>query len=165
MSVNVSKRVFYILLLVAFSLFLFSIPSITSEDFVDITNITDMKRFLVYEPISGATLDESDLAPLKLTVNGNEVGFEFELIHKVDDFSLNYVFLPPGSSIQKASELLAAIPDVDMVAGYDRKAKKTVGYMTAFGGFGEDFVVHPLTIYEISVTKDTAFTFTVMKNG
>ena len=156
-----SKRIPYLLFFVfviVFSFFLFSIPSTISDE-GNRTNISWYDPPLEFNPISGFEINRSHLAKFNVTVYEDRVEYTFELIHNPNDFSPNFIFLPPRTGIETAPQLLAAFPSADGVSGFDRESGGTVGYLPIFGGIGTNFTIIPFTVYEVSVTKNEDWTF------
>lgn len=151
----------FVILVMLSSFLFFSTPFIISEDPLDITNISSMKAFLDVDMLNRFDLTKDDLANLTLTVYEDRVEFSYDLKWNPDEFSFNYLFLPPGTEIQTAPQLLKAIPSADAVTTLSKETGRLVNYISLRGGRGTNFTIKPLTVYEVSVTQNTSWTFSI----
>jgi len=150
-----------VILVILSSFLFFSTPFIISEDPLDITNISSMKAFLDVDMLDRFDLNKSDLADLTLNVHEDRVEFSYDLRQNFDGFSFNYLFLPPGTEIQTAPQLLNSIPSADAVTTLDEETGRLVNYISLRGGRGRNFTIKPLTVYEVSVTQNTSWIFSI----
>ena len=158
-----SRRAVYSALFILATLLLFFVPEIPSQAQVNITDKDAVLAAVEFKPISRLNITREELANLEINVQSSNVEYSFALVHNPDDFSLNYIFVPPGTSNHKASELLAAIPGADAVSAYDEKTGMSQGYIALRGGRGKNFPIKPFRVYEVSVTRGGNFTFTFNK--
>jgi len=160
-----SKRIFsfaaLFLTAVVLAIFLFQLPSIISQANVNLTNRGAVLQALDAGMLSRFNLTTNDLSTFQILDHGNTVEYTFQLTKVPEQFSENFIFLPPRSSIRTASELLASIPGADAVAAYDRRTGRTQGYIQIRGGRGNNFPVRPFTVYWVSVTQDANWSVSV----
>jgi len=162
-KIELSSRAIYSALFILATLLLFFAPEIDSQAQVNLTDKDSVLAALEFRPIGRLNISRENLAPLTITVHGNEVEYSFALEYNPNTFNLKYVFIPPRTNIHKASELLAAIPTADAVSAYDEKTGRTVGYISARGGRGNNFPIRPFRVYEVSVTQPSVFALNVSR--
>mgnify|MGYP001615024492 CR=1 FL=1 len=149
----------YSALFILVALFLFSIQEISSQAQVNLSDVNAVLNIIEFRPISSLNLSRGNLAPLTINTYNDRIEYTFELEHKENDFSLNYIFVTPGTSIHNAADLLASVPGADAVSAYDERTGGTQGYIAVRGGRGRNFPVRPFRVYEVSVMSDVNWTF------
>ena len=93
-----------------------------------------------------------------ITQQGFATYYAYSLVLKEDGSGRNFIVLPDGVGLQKASDILATLPTADAVSYFDETTQESVGYITAFGGLGENFDLIPGNIYEISIRQPETWT-------
>jgi hypothetical protein len=107
-------------------------------------------------PMPRSYIELNITLPTKLIENGKAT-YLFELKF-TNGTGKNLIQFPFNPNI-KASQLLALIKYADAISYFDQSRNKTIGYITAFGGIGKNFIIEANKTYEISVTKPLNWTY------
>ncbi len=75
---------------------------------------------------------------------------EIVLEEGINQINLSYNFNPIY-----AKDLVTLYPDIQTITYVENG--KEIGYVNVFGGIGENFIIYPNQIYEISVKKEVGF--------
>lgn len=86
----------------------------------------------------------------------NQTTYLYEF--KKDVHGKNKVLFPENMKVKTARDVLLSIPSADAISYYDEAQKKTIGYVSAFGGIGKNFQIIPGRVYEISVQDNQNWT-------
>jgi len=85
----------------------------------------------------------------------NVTEYSFELKKDKGKASKNFILMPNGTNITRASELMAAIPGCDSINYWNESMQKWIGWINLRGGRGTDFDIIAGKVYEISVVNKT----------
>ena len=88
---------------------------------------------------------DTNLRMPTMFLSPNKTTYLYEL--KRDVHGKNRVLFPEHMEVETARDVLLAIPAADAISYYDEAQKKTIGYVSAFGGIGKNFQIVPRRNY------------------
>jgi len=95
--------------------------------------------------------------PIKVEHGGNiSYIFNLEVRNGIGKNLIQFPFTPKNL---RAADILKSLKYADAISYFDPLTNKTVGYVTAFGGIGKNFVIEANKTYEISVRKNITWTY------